>query len=221
MAEVSPEASGEFVHRVKGLLEAITGKPYGVVEKQRLEGHIWGVYLNEDKVKLAESLAMSHGAQWVGEVKDNIITIYSDKFLDITDLASDLYDFDFRDTDVLLDRKNWAKYRREVPRLIAELEAAEGIANELNKKYCTKIKLWSGEKPYFETGFDAKGLSEGEKLHEIERHARAMIKAWECQQKWVVTVGAKVYRKTERSRMGLINFRDDVISRLQYITKSE
>jgi len=101
------------------------------------------------------------------------------------------------------------------------LEAAEGIANELNKKCDTKIKLWSGEKPYFETGFDAKGMSEGEKLQEIERHARAMIEAWERQHKWVVTVRAKMYRKTERSRMRIINFRDDVISRLQDITKSE
>jgi len=221
LAKVTPEASGKFVYRVKELLETITGKPYGIVEKQRLEGRIWGVYLDEDKVKLAEGLAMNHGAQWVEEEKGNIIQVISDKFLDITDLASDLYDFWFRDTDVLLDRKNWAKYRREVPRLIAELEAAERIANELNKKYDTNITLWSGEKPYLRTSFDAKGMGKDEKLQEIERHARAMLKMWERQHKWVITLGARMYRKAERSRMRMVKFREDLISRLQDITKSE
>jgi hypothetical protein len=64
-------------------------------------------------------------------------------------------------------------------------------------------------------------MSEGEKLQEMERHVRAMLKAWEREDKWVVTVGADMYRKTERNRMRLINFRDNVISRLQDITKSE
>jgi len=215
------KATDEFVLNVENLLEAITGKPYGIVEKEHLEGRIWGVYLDEDKVKLAESLLMNHGAQWVEEEKDGFIQVCSDKFLDITDMASDLYDFWFEDTDVLLDRKNWEKYRKEVPRLIAELEAAERIANELNKKYDTNITIWSGEKPYLKTGFDAKGMSEDEKLHEIERHAKTMLKMWERRHKWVVTVGAKMYRKTERSRMRMIKFREDVISRLQDITKSE
>jgi len=156
----------------------------------------------------------------VEEGEDGSIRVYSDNLLDITDLASD-YDFHFRDADVLLDRKNWEEYRREVPRLIAELEAAEGIANELNEKYGTKIKLWSGEKPYLETSFDARGMSEGEKLKEIERHARIMLKARERVDEWVETVGVEMYRKMERSRMKMIKFRDDVISRLQDITKSE
>ncbi|MBO3804029.1 MAG: hypothetical protein JTT11_09220 [Candidatus Brockarchaeota archaeon] len=221
MAEATPEASGNFVHRVKELLEAITGKPYGIMEKQHLEGRIWGVYLDENKVEFSESISMNRGAQWVYEDKDGNIQVLSDKFLDITDLASDLYDFDFKDTDVLLDRKKWEKYKKELPRLITELEATERIANELNRKHGTNITIWSGEKPYFRTGFNAKGMSEEEKLREIGKHVKAMLIMWKRRDKWVVTEGAEMYKKEERSRMNMVKFREAVISRLQDITKSE
>jgi len=183
-----------------------------------LEGSVWRVYVDGEKLSLSERLSLNGGAKGVEEEKDGTILVYSDDFLDITDWASE-YDFHFRDADVLLDRKNWEKYGREMPRLIAELEAAEGIANELNKKYYTNIKIGSGYGKWcFERGFDAKGMSEGEKLQEIERHARAMIKAWEREQKWVVTVGAEMAKKTERSRMRMVKFRKEVIARLQDIT---
>jgi len=221
LTEVTPEAPDKFVQKVKELLESITGKPYGISEKQDLEGSIWRVYLDREKLSLSERLSVNGGAKGVEEERDGTIQVYSDDFLDIIDWASE-YDFYFRDANVLLDRKNWEKYRREVPRLIAELEAAERIANDLNKKYHTNIKIGSGYGKWcFERGFDAKGMSECEKLQEIERHARAMLKAWERQHKWVVTVGAEIAKKTERSRMRMVKFREDVISRLQDITKSE
>jgi len=221
LAEVTPEAPEKFVQKVKGLLESITGKPYGISEKQDLEGCVWRVYIDREKLSLSERLSVNRGAIGVEEEKDGTIKVYSDDFLDITDWASE-YDFHFRDADVLLDRKNWEKYGREMPRLIAELEAAERIANGLNKKYYTNIKIGSGYGKWgFERSFDAKGMSEGEKLQEIERHARAMLKAWERQHKWVVTVGAEMAKKTDRSRMRMVKFRKEVISILQDITKSE
>jgi len=219
LTEVTPEATDKFVQKVKELLESITGKPYRI-SKQNLEGSIWRVYLDREKLSLSERLSVNRGAKGVEEEKDGTIQVYSDNFYHINDWDDD-YDFYFNDTDVLLDRKNWEKYRREVPRLIAELEAAERIANELNKKYDTKITLWSGEEPCLETGFDARDIGEDEKLQKIEKHARAMLKAWERRRKWVDTVGAEMYKKTERSRMRTVKFRNDVISRLQDITKSE
>jgi len=221
LTEVTPEAPDKFVQKVKELLESITGKPYGISEKRDLEGSIWRVHLDREKLGLSERLSVNGGAKGVEEERDGTIQVYSDDFLDITDWASE-YDFYFRDANVLLDRKNWEKYKREMPRLIAELEAAERIANELNKKYYTNIKIGSRYGKWcFEMGFDAKGMSEDEKLQEIERHARAMLKAWERQHKWVVTVGAEIVKKTERSRMRMVKSREDVISRLQDITKSE
>ncbi len=220
MTEITHKANDGFILKVTKLLESITGKPYRISEKQDSKGVVWRVYIDREKLSLSDRLSLNKGAKGVEEGEDGTIRVYSDNLLDITDLASD-YDFHFRDADVLLDRKNWEEYKREVPRLIAELEAAEGIANDLNKKYDTKIKLWSGEKPYLETSFDARRMSEGEKLKEIERHARIMLKARERVDEWVETVGAEMYRKMERSRMKMIKFRDDVISRLQDITKSE
>jgi len=152
--------------------------------------------------------------------KDGTIMVYSDNLSHINDWA-DEYDFYFDDSYVLLDRNNWEKYRREVPRLIALLEAAESIANELNKKYGTKITLWSGDKPYLETSFNAKDMSDEEKLREIEKHARAMLEAWDRVDEWIETVGVEMAKKTERSRMRMVKLRKDVISRLQDITKSE
>jgi len=219
LTEVAPVASDKFVQKVKKLLESITGKPYEISEKKDLEV-VWRAYLDEDKVELMESISMNRGTKGVKEEKEGTIKVYSDNFYHINDWAED-YDFSFRDANVLLDRKNWEKYRREVPRLIAELEAAERIANEINKKYGTKITLWSGEKPYLETSFDARGMGEDEKLQEIEKHARVMLKAWERLLKWVDTVGAEMSKKTERSRMRIVKFRKDVFSILQDVTKSE
>jgi len=220
LTEITHKANDGFILKVTKLLESITGKPYRISGKQDSKGVVWRVYIDREKLSLSDRLSLNKGAKGVEEGEDGTIRVYSDNLLDITDLASD-YDFHFRDADVLLDRKNWEEYRREVPRLIAELEVAEGIANDLNKKYDTKIKLWSGEKPYLETSFDARGMNEGEKLKEIERHARIMLKARERVDEWVETVGAEMYRKMERSRMKMIKFRDDVISRLQDITNSE
>jgi len=220
LTEVTPEAPDKFVQKVKELLESVTGKPYGISEKRDLRGRVWWVYIDREKLSLSEDLSLNRGAKGVEEEKDGTIKVYSDNFYHINDWDED-YGFYFEDTEVLLDRRNWEKYRREVPRLIAELEAAEGIANELNKKYGTNIILWSGEKPYLETCFDARGMGEGEKLQEIERHARAMLKAWERENKWVDTIGAEIYKKTERSRMRIVKFRKNIISLLQDITKSE
>jgi hypothetical protein len=220
LTEVTPEALDKFVQKVKELLESMTGKPYGISEKQHLEGSIWRVYIDREKLGLSERLSLNRGAKGVEEEKDGAIKVYSDNLSHINDWA-DEYDFYFDDFYVLLDRNNWEKYRGEVPRLIALLEAAESIADELNRKYGTKITLWSGDKPYLETIFDAKGMSEGEKLQEIEKGVRAMLKAWERVDEWIETIGAEMAKKTERSRMRIVKFRKDVISRLQDITKSE
>jgi len=220
LTRVTPEAPEKFVQKVKELLESITGKPYAIAEKSQLGKSIWAIYIDEDRISNKDKLSLNVGAYWINEEKDGIVCIYSHKFYHINDWT-EFYDFYFEDAEVLQDRRNWEKYRREVPRLIAELEAAEIIAKGMNKKYGTTIALWSGEKPNLETSFDAKGMSEGEKLQEIEKHARAMLKAWERLHKWIKTVGVEISKKTERSRMRIVKFRKDVISLLQDITKSE
>jgi len=222
LAEVTPESSGKFVHRVKDLLEAITGKPYGIVEKQRLKGRIWGVYLDEDKVKLAKGVSMNRGAQLVYEVKDDVIYVHSNFFYDVGDVASEQYGFHFRDVNALQDRKNWNSYRKEVPGLIVELEAAERAAKEANAKYGISIalKFSLGHYPYLETSFNAKGMSEGEKLQEIKRHARAMYETWGCWREWASTEGRDIYVKTTKRRQSQIKFLDAVDSKLNKITKS-
>ena len=219
MTEVTPEASEEFARKVRELLEVITGKPYAIEEKQNLEGRVWVVYFDEDKVKGMDKISMNHGAQWVEEDKDGTIQVYSWHFYDVNDVASEEYGIHFRDEDVLQERENWEKYRKKVPGLIAELEAAKRIANEANKKYGTSIRLWSGEKPYLKTSFDAKGMGNDEKLHEIERRARAMLEAWRLFDEWETNVGREIYMKTTKRRLDKIELMDEVISTLHGITK--
>lgn len=214
MTESTPEASEEFALKVKELLEAITGKPYTIEEKQRLEGHVWLVYLDVDKGKEMDRMLMNKGASWVEEDKDGTIQVYSDKFYDINDVASEDYGIHFRDVNVLQDRKDWEKYREKVPGLIAELEAADRTANETNEKYGTSIRLWSGLKPRLSTSFDAKGMSEEEKLQGIERHTRAMYETWGLWRKWAKSVGREIYMKTTTNRMGRDEFIEEVRSRL-------
>jgi len=219
MNEITNEAPEDFVKRVKELLESVTGKPYAIVEKENLKKLVWAIVIDREELGLSERLSMNRGAQWIDEDKDGVIHVYSAKFYDINDVASD-YGFHFRDVDVLLDRKNWEKYRKKVPGLIAELEASERIANDANKKYGTNIMLWSGEKPHLETSFDAKGMSDEEKLREIEKHVRAMLETWKRKSEWRDKVGLQIYKKTTKSWKSRCEFMEVVNSRLNRITRS-
>ena len=219
MTEVAPEAPDKFVQKVKELLESITGKPYTIAEKSQLTKSIWAVYINEDRISEKDKFSLNEGAYWIQGEKDGVIRIYSVKFYHINDVASD-YGTYFQDVNVLLDRNNWGKYRKKVPGLIAELEAAERIANKANKKYGTNITLWSGEKPCLETSFDAKDMGDSEKIQEIERHARAMYENWDRWREWARTVGGEIYKKTEKNWQSQVKFMDALNSRLQDITKS-
>lgn len=215
MKKIKPESSKEFVGKVKELLEAITRKPYLLVEKENLEKSIWAIVLNEDKINIGEN----KGAYWVQEEKDSTIRLYSDRFFDVDDVASEEYNPRFLIEDDLLERKNWEKYRKKVPGLIAELEAAERIANEANEKYGTNIKLWASEKPNLSTSFNAKGMSEDEKLHEIEKHARAIREMWELWREWAKNVGREIYMKTTKKRLSRFEYIEKVMSRLRDITR--
>lgn len=112
MTEVAPEAPDKFVQKVKELLESITGKPYGIEEKLELEGSFWRVYIDREKLSLSERTTVNLGAKGVQEEKDGTIRVYSDKFYHINDWT-EFYDFYFKDAEVLLERKNWEKYRRK------------------------------------------------------------------------------------------------------------
>jgi hypothetical protein len=199
MEITTPGASKEFVMKVKELLEAITGQPYAIAQKIQLdETSIWGVCLDEDKFSMDERLSLNEGAYWVTEDNEGAIFVHSWYFYNVDDVASDEYRLNFRIYDDLLQRENWEKYRKEVPGLIAELEAAERIANEMNKKYGTNIKLLARQKPFLETCFNAKGMSEDEKLREIEKHARAMYETWRTWSDWATNVGREIYAKTTK-----------------------
>lgn len=140
-------------------------------------------------------------------------------FYDVNDVASEEYGINFRDKGILLERKKWEKYREKAPGLIAELEAAERIANEANEKYGTNIRLCLGEKPYLETSFDARDMSEDKKFYEIEKHARAMYDTWKLWNEWTTKVGREIYMKTTKRRLSKSEFMHDVILRLHDITQ--
>jgi len=199
LTEIAHEANEEFVRKVKDLLEAITGQPYSITQKIRLrESIIWSVYLDEKRLSSDERISLNKGAQWITEDDQGTISVTSWHFYDVDEVALNEYDVQFRIYDDLLDKNNWEKYRKEVPGLIAELEAAERIANEMNKKYGTNIKLLARQKPFLETCFNAEGMSEDEKLREIEKHARAMYETWRTWSDWATNVGREIYAKTTK-----------------------
>jgi hypothetical protein len=218
LTDTASEASEDFVHKVEGLLEDITGKPYAIAKKFQLEKALWAVYFDEDQIKGKDRLSMNEGAYWVQEDKDGTIRVYSDKFYDVGDVASEEYDFDFQDENVLRERRNWEKFREKVPGLIAELEAAERAAKEANGKYGTEIGLYSGEKPRYWASFGARDMGEGEKLREIGRHAKAMLEAWGRWQEWCNTWGREVYMKTRNRVLDRMELMDEVIHTLGRIT---
>ncbi|MCP8322227.1 MAG: hypothetical protein H3Z52_15015 [archaeon] len=217
MTKITHKASEEFVRKVKELLEVITGKPYLIIEKQFLKKAIWSIKLDKEKIKIGEN----KGVCWIQEEKNSIINIYSDKFYDINVVASEEYRLNQLIGDDLLEKENWEKYRKKVPGLIAELEAAERIAYEVNAKYGTNIRLFAGHNPYLKTSFDAKGMYGAEKLHEIEKHTKAMYETWKLWREWSNTVGREIYMKTSRIRLSKNELIDEVVSQLHDITKAK
>ena len=219
MTEITPEASEEFVRKVKELLEAITEQPYEIAKKIQLsESSIWGVYLDEDKLNLDERLSMNEGAYWVTEENENIMHICSWYFYNVEDVVSEEYGSGIRIKDDLLQKENWENYRNEAPALIAELEAAERVANEMNQKYGTNIKLWARQKPFLETRFSVKGMSEDERLREIEKHARAMFDTWGTWNEWATNVGREIYMKTTKKVLRWDEYVKKALSRLRDFT---
>lgn len=200
MTGIIHEASEEFVRKVKELFEVLTGKPYAIVKKEHLEGSIWAIYFDEFKVSMMDRITLSLGARWADEDKDGTIHLYSDNFYEINDAVYFEYGVRLRIDDDLLEKRNWEKYRKKVPGLIAELEGAERIAKEANAKYGTNIKLCAGEKPYFVTSFNAKGMSEEKKLKEIERHTKVMLETWGHWKEWEDKASKGRATKKRRSR---------------------
>ncbi|MGQ9513787.1 MAG: hypothetical protein ACUVTL_01850 [Thermoproteota archaeon] len=119
------------------------------------ESTIWSVYLDREKLSLEERLSLNQYNKWVTENNQGIICITSWYFYEVDEVVSNEYDVKFQIYDDLLKKEKWEKYRKEVPGLIAELEAAERIANEMNQKYGSNIKL-AGQRPFLETCFDSK-----------------------------------------------------------------
>jgi hypothetical protein len=219
MNEIMNEAPEDFVKRVKELLEAITENTYKIMEKQYLRKPIWSVKLDEKKMRIGEN----KGACWIQEDKDGVIHVYSDNLYDVGDVAGDKYGVGSLHNDTLLDKRNWEKYREKVPGIIAELEAVERIANEMNSKYGTGIKLFAGHHPYFETSFDAKDMSDEEKLREIEKHARAMLETWKLWREWRGKFGLDIYAETSKmpdAKLTESEYVDKVKSRLSLITNA-
>jgi len=136
-------------------------------------------------------------------------------FYDVEDVVSNEYGLDLQIYDDLLDRSRWEKYKKKAPGLIAELEAAERIANEMNQKYGTNIKLWARQKPFLDTCFNAKGMGEDEKLREIEKHARAMYETWGAWNEWATNVGREIYAKTTKKRLEWNEYVSKVLSLLR------
>jgi len=138
--------------------------------------------------------------------------------MNVEDVISEEYGLDLWIKDDLLEKESWEKYRKKAPGLIAELEAAEKVADEMNQKYGTNIKLWARQKPFFETRFSVKGMSEDEKLREIEKHAKAMYETWQLFREWTRNVGREIYTKTTNMRLGWNEYISKVLSLLRDFT---
>jgi len=161
---------------------------------------------------------MNKGAHWITKNNEGTICVCSWRFYDVNNVVSEEYGIHFRIDDDILQRENWKNYRKKVPGLIAELEAAERIANEINAKYGVNIKLWARQKPFLETCFNSKGMCEDEKLREIEKHAKAMYETWGTWNEWATNVGREIYMKTTKKRMRREEFIEKSIGWLRDIT---
>jgi len=219
LKDAIPIVSDEFVRNVKELLESVTGQSYGIAQKIRFhESTVWSVYLDEKKLGIEESLSLNEGARWVTQDTKGNICVTSWHFYDVDEVVLNEYGLDLQIYDKLLDRSKWEKYRKKAPGLIAELETAQRITEEMNQKYGANIKLWTEQKPFLETCFNAKGMNEDEKLQKIEKHARAMYETWGAWNEWATKVGREIYAKTTKMRLGWNEYVKHVLSNLRDFT---
>ena len=86
--------------------------------------------------------------------------------------------------DELADRRNWDKCMKKFKRIVAELTWADDMAKRASQETGIEIvhfipnSKFGGDDSFYYTSFDSKGMSDEEKMKEIERHVDAVDMAY-------------------------------------------
>jgi len=155
------------------------------------EGMLWdkvNIYLDDLSTEVDENKRIWMKAA-IGMVKrqDETIDISSGIIADIRDWeeistkqtrAETIKEFQ--------DIKNWKKWKRIAPALIADLERSEDIANEVAKKHGVNLKMVVDRtRAHFVVEINGRGLEDDELLHRTYKHVDAMLEAWDLYRTWL------------------------------------
>jgi hypothetical protein len=98
------------------------------------------------------------------------------------------------------DPKKWPKWKRKIPVIITMLSKCHEAAKKASEEFGVKVsvdRLEDSDDYVFHASFDSSNMSEEQFLKEIERHCKAMVKAYRMYEPWLT--GSEHEKVTFRS----------------------
>jgi len=86
------------------------------------------------------------------------------------------------------DPRKWPKWKRKIPVIITMLSKCHEAAKKASEEYGVKVlveRLEGSDDYVFHASFDSSNMSEEQFLREIERHCKAMVKAYRMYEPWL------------------------------------
>jgi len=117
--------------------------------------------------------------------KNGIVEFESTIMLDLAwSIENDDFPIPEKVIPQLDDPKNWPKWKKKMPITMTMLEKCHDAAKEVSARSGTNIVITreghsgTSDEYVFKTSFDAKDMTEEKFFKEVERHCKAMVKAY-------------------------------------------
>jgi len=209
----------ETAKKVATIASQVIGFPYAT-RRSTEEGTVWEIFANSrlyhrilrkkygrdyyfPTKKVQREIGMNFDlSNSLGQVKykeNGFIQFESDIMLDLAwSIENDDFNMPNKSIQELDNPKNWPKWSRKMPVTITMLQKCHEVAKGVSEK--SGIEIVVSRDGYskvddefgFETSFDASGMAQGQFLKEVERHCKAMVKAYKKYEPWLT--GAEYWK---------------------------
>jgi hypothetical protein len=158
----------------------------------------------EMQKEIGMNVELSSAIERIKYKENGIVELESSIMVDLAwSIENDDFNMPFKSIPELDDPKNWPKWKRKMPVTITMLEKCNEAAQKVSKNSGIKILVSRDNYPEgsdeyaFRASFDSSNMNEEQFLKEIERHCRAMVRAYRMYEPWLT---GSEYRKLIRAR---------------------